>query len=99
MGQVVDFQAAREGRGPHCEGPAECILCRYQWEAVVPLGTIWLECPTCGSEKGHFLGPAIHKDHYEFVCECSNNLFTLGTDGTVLCPNCGWTHATYELIK
>lgn len=96
---IIDFQKAKEERDPHRSGAAECMLCKNQWQAVAPVGTLWLECPSCGSEKGHFLGMDTHEDRECFVCNCGNHLFVLGTSGTALCPNCGIEHAEYDFLE
>jgi DNA-directed RNA polymerase subunit RPC12/RpoP len=50
---IVDLAAAREERQPHWQGVARCVGCQHEWEAVAPMGTVWLECPECGMPKGH----------------------------------------------
>jgi hypothetical protein len=38
---------------PHIQGPAACVACRHQWQAVCPLGVIVdLECPRCHAPQG-----------------------------------------------
>lgn len=95
---IVDLDRERRDRSPHIGGEAECMLCKRRWTAVAPTGTTWLECPSCGSEKGHFIGAAI-RDLMGFSCDCGNGMFILYEDNTVGCPNCGITHATYEFIE
>lgn len=49
---VISLAAAREERQPHWTGTAKCIDCGHQWEAVAPLGQRWVDCPSCGLNKG-----------------------------------------------
>lgn len=87
MGDVVDFVAAKEEREPHMSGKARCLACKHEWEAVAPLGTIWLDCPECTLERGRFIGPC-ERDGSFWRCNCGNHLFEITPEG-VYCPNCG----------
>lgn len=49
---VISFAEAKAGRERTWEGKAHCVGCRHEWEAVAPLGTMWLECPECHLPKG-----------------------------------------------
>lgn len=33
-------------------GPVVCTRCQYSWVAVRPAGVIFLECPSCGAQRG-----------------------------------------------
>jgi hypothetical protein len=72
-------------------GQASCITCRFVWQAVAPVGTVWLECPNCHAEKGHFDFP-VHDSHKAYwQCSCGNNLFYISKEETY-CANCGIVH-------
>lgn len=73
----------------HGVGPAFCLGCGHEWEAVAPTGTVQLECPACRTLKGHwkfeFAPPA---GQLVRQCDCRNQLFYLTPDGH-MCANCG----------
>lgn len=50
MGEIIDLEKYR----PHVCGKARCLGCKYEWVAVAPTETIWLECPKCSAMKGQF---------------------------------------------
>ncbi len=41
-------------RRPHRQGPAYCIVCGFEWQAVAPVGTLFLECSRCHDSQGVF---------------------------------------------
>ena len=84
---VIDLAAAREEREPHLSGAAKCLACHHEWQAVAPVGTIWLECPACSLERGRFVR-AVARDGDHWQCNCGNDLFRATADG-MYCPNCG----------
>jgi len=74
---------------PHLSGKARCLNtdCRFEWEAVAPIGARWLECPSCSLERGRFLAQVERPgSHWHCVCGC--DLFYC-TDTGFYCPNCG----------
>jgi hypothetical protein len=88
---VIPFKrpVPKDETEPHGSGEAFCIACSHTWQAVAPVGTVDLECPSCHCHKG--------KWKFEFypsesqlvrVCDCGNQLFYLTPDGH-LCANCG----------
>jgi len=83
MGTVVNLS----DRKPHSSGPAHCMVCKYEWVAIAPVGVVWLECSNCGSMKGLFKY-SCQREGSEWVCNCGNTLFCVTPDGTY-CPNCG----------
>jgi hypothetical protein len=87
LGEVIDITANL----PHTEGPAVCLQCKHEWHCVAPTGTMAFECPECGTMKGVFQGICMPDDVYECECGCSY-CFIAGT-GSVMCVNCGVTHA------
>lgn len=49
MGDVVDITE----RLPHGAYYVACMICAYDWVAVVPAIASWpIECPECGKMKG-----------------------------------------------
>jgi len=94
MSKVVSLAKVREDKTPHCAGKAVCTACKHEWEAVAPVGVIWLGCPSCGTERGTF------KRHHEpedgtsvWNCNhCDTHLFTIISDGRCICAGCGETH-------
>lgn len=86
MGNVVSFKPRED---PHANGDAFCIFCKHEWLAVAPVGTMQLECPSCGSLKGIWKFPfAPNEGQLVRECNCSNQLFYITPDGHV-CANCG----------
>lgn len=43
MSNIHDLSQERVAREPHSTGPARCLDCGYEWVAVSPTGTVWLE--------------------------------------------------------
>ena len=83
---VVEFPQKTE---PHGQGPARCIGCRHNWQAVAPVGTVELECPECHTMKGRFLNIfGTYEDEPVWTCKCGNDLFRITATKT-LCINCG----------
>lgn len=87
MGKVLAFP---EHTVPHLRGPARCLACAHQWEAVAPEGTIMgLECPTCRLFRGVFEGLTEPEHGRRWVCHCGCDVFyILPTDGCQ-CLMCG----------
>lgn len=90
--KVVDFESEKVLRSPHVEGLARCLNCSYEWQAVAPTGTHELECRSCGSFKGYFVGSIQFEDAVEYVCDCDNNIYKIGSQNQVVCAKCGITH-------
>lgn len=96
MGDVIDFPTDKD---PTAEGEAICRSCKHIWEAVVPSGTFWFECPNCNERKGVFrnvFGALVGE--YEYRClTCTGTDFyirkkTLESVGEVRCRGCGLEH-------
>lgn len=68
-------------------GDAICE-CTHSWVAVAPVGTVWLVCPRCGTQKGRFKFPVNYAIKEVWTCQCSNQLFYITKDGAY-CPMCG----------
>jgi predicted nucleic acid-binding Zn ribbon protein len=83
MGEVISIDSKK----PHLEGRAVCVKCKHEWEAVVPIGTLNLECPNCSLFYGRLMHAIIRKeDHWE--CICGNDLMHV-TPNYYYCPCCG----------
>lgn len=79
MADVIAFKRA-EPDDPHISGKAHCIACKHEWVSVAPVGTVWLTCPECQTEKGLMKFPCVR--------EGGNDLFH-ATKDRFYCPNCG----------
>lgn len=86
MAQVVEFKR-KEPDDPHIAGQARCIACANEWVSVAPIGTAWLECPSCKCEKGLMKYPCA-REGKTWHCHCANELFYVTPEG-IYCPNCG----------
>lgn len=86
-GKVVDLAAARLARTPHTSGPCVCLGCKHEWVGVAPSGTIAVECPACGTEKGVRAG-TVFVDEPHWNCRgCDNNYLRVVAAG-IYCPLC-----------
>lgn len=87
MAEIISFERPT----PHMSGHARCIQCQHTWVATAPVGTYWLECPECGTNKGAFQEHCFFAEDSDtpvWSCECENQLFFVTHEG-VFCPNCG----------
>ena len=90
MSNVIDLEAKRREKGPHGVGPFICLGCRHEWTGVVSLPQKqWVDCPSCGLEKGTAQGPFLY-DNAHYACSCGNSLWLVASHG-VYCPMCGGT--------
>ena len=87
MTDIVDLQTERERRSPHSQGRALCMNCQHEWQAVVPVGVFWFECPACHAHKG-FFKYEFARDSLLYTCKCDNQLFCISEKRTY-CQNCG----------
>lgn len=98
---VVSLAAAREERQPHWTGTAHCVGCQAEWQAVVPIGTMWLECPSCELPKGTPKYPfGGSEGDLVLKCDCGCEALTAYKRARlffVKCMACGTdlTHAFY----
>jgi DNA-directed RNA polymerase subunit RPC12/RpoP len=95
---VVRLPANDTARG-WASGDAICIGCKHEWIQVSPVGSRWLECPACSSNKGIYKQP-FGADEGDSVFRCSycdsealtafyrRDLFYL------MCMSCGVDHTT-----
>lgn len=85
---VIDLAARRKEVIEQLRGPARCVACASEWEAVSQVGVVsHLECPTCHRECGVRLG-LCEPQGARWVCHCGNELFYLLPDGCQ-CLLCG----------
>lgn len=85
MSNVVCIDTAK----PHLAGAALCNVCRYEWQAVAPVGITELECPKCGAVHG-FFKVALAREAPSWVClNCGRDVFRLYQDGAFMCVMCG----------
>lgn len=89
MGTVIPFERKLPER-EYLLGEAICTTCRHTWAAMVPMGSVWLECPDCGAHAGRFRMPFVHEAEQHYVCHCDNDLLRV-TEQRVYCPACGMT--------
>ena len=87
---VVSLAANRQ----HLSGLAHCTACKHEWVAVAPVGTVWLECPSCGTERGLMKSPVEPNDgEMEFRCNCGCRIFGIRSNETgdvwIFCVSCG----------
>ena len=88
MSNVVHLQ-------PTCTGTAICRACKYEWEAVIPAGQIYFECPNCNEHKAVFKHTfAAGEGEFEYACNCGSQDFyihkkTICSVGVVKCRMCG----------
>lgn len=97
MSNVVDFRAAREEREPHWQGTVKCLGCKHEWQGVAPLGTLIVDCPSCGLPKGHPKHPfGPRPGDAVYACTtCESEAMTLYKRGgrmRVICMGCGVDH-------
>ena len=86
MSKILEFKPP-EKTVPHLVGQAHCNQCQHKWEGVAPVGTIFLECPQCHTNKGLFTNH-VEPQGDRWVCGCKCQLFFVSKRGTQ-CMNCG----------
>ena len=93
MSETIDFARAKAERSPHLSGQARCVACKHEWAAVAPLGTLQLECPSCGLERGQWAYPfSLDKGQMIYVCNfCDSTNFAIQSH-RAFCVGCGTTH-------
>jgi hypothetical protein len=89
VNKVIDLNAYKEEHEPHKQGPAKCMGCKHEWQAVAPLECIeFFECPSCSAMKGFFVRPVSRFQYPILTCNCGNDLMHVTQSGTY-CVNCG----------
>lgn len=102
MTKIINLESERNRRAvraedqtPHLSGPAICLDCRREWIAVAPVGTTWLQCPSCGLEKGRLRG-ALYEQGTHWHCDCGNELFACSQRHGWYCVSCGAAQRGWE---
>lgn len=73
---VIPFAKA-ETKESWIGGKAKCVGCQHEWEASAPTGTLWLECPACGTMRGAWVYPVGGQVGDEFFsCNCGGEALT-----------------------
>ena len=86
MAKVIPFPTKKI---PSLRGPARCLHCFNEWEAVTPEGIVAsLECPECHLYKGILQGVMEPEGDTRWVCHCGCDLFYIVTSG-LQCLMCG----------
>lgn len=85
---VINLAEFKADRTPHMTGKAQCAGCGTDWEAVAPVGTHELDCPSCGAHKGFFVNTVVRGDQ-EWECNCGSTLFRIAKHCGPYCVNCG----------
>jgi hypothetical protein len=88
VAEVVSLADAKAARTLHLEGPAQCVGCRHEWQAVAPVGVEHLECPACGLHKGLWAKP-VQRGEQIWRCNCGGELFRIAPHVGPYCANCG----------
>jgi len=98
MGDILQFQKPEkepEEIDPHMSGFAVCIACRHEWMAVVPVGVIDLQCPSCNLPRGQMMNPAEVDAGFIIACTfCNSTHHQILTDEIgmpigFVCVGCG----------
>ena len=102
MTTIINLKSERERRvaraeenTPHLSGSARCLGCKHEWVAVAPVGTSWLECPSCRLGKGRYVSTFMEDDSH-WHCDCGNELFACSQRYGWYCPMCGACQKGWE---
>lgn len=89
MNTITDLSVARSKKNPTISGVACCSACKHEWAAVAPVGTVFLACPSCHTNKARFVDPVLLEPGTERLeCQCGCQLFSV-TRNALVCINCG----------
>ena len=93
MSETIDFAKAKAERSPHLACKARCVACKHEWQAVAPLGTLELECPSCGLTRGQWMYPFnLDKGQMIFVCNTCDVTGSRSWSHRAFCVGCGQSH-------
>lgn len=99
-GNVVDLAAFRGDKVSYTQGPAKCLDCAHEWEAMIPVGEAHVECPECETLRGVRMtpvNPAVGDT--VFTCQhCQSTQMTIYRD-RVLCAGCGFEHDWSDVVE
>lgn len=87
MSHVVSLDERRQEKNPHRSGPARCMNCKHEWEAVAPIGVTALECPKCLTSHGLYKGMSM-TEFDQWQCKCGERMFFIDVHGPY-CAHCG----------
>jgi len=87
MNKIISFEERRLAKTPHKEGRALCLQCHHDWQAVAPIGTTQLECPSCHLMQGVFYG-VMSTERPQWQCACGEFVFFIDQRGPY-CAHCG----------
>lgn len=94
---VISFAEAKAERQPHWTGRCKCVGCGHEWEAVAPIGKMWVDCPCCNLPKGtpkFPFGGAVGDT--VFTCNCGSEALTAYFRKGLFrlrCMGCGTDHS------
>lgn len=81
---------SESGAVRHIAVPAVCLACRHKWSAVAPAGTVALECPACGTNRGVSAEHVLPGDGAIWQCGCGCHAFSYSAKYRGwLCLSCG----------
>lgn len=87
FGSAIDETDTGE---PNLTGPARCVRCGHEWEAVVPQSTGFaqIECGNCGGEDTGFGMTLVKRGGAQWRCDCGCFAFGI-SPAEIYCLNCG----------
>lgn len=88
MTNIISLDEHRQAQTPHLSGEAVCPVCTHRWQAVAPVGTTNLGCPSCGSIRGQFANTVLRGDTC-WVCTCGSDTFRISPEVGPYCICCG----------
>lgn len=89
MGDVVAFSRQEKAEEPWLSGTGYCMECKHEWAATAPVGANVFTCPSCGTEKGTWMG-VVEPPAERWECNCGGQLFFVTRSGFD-CARCGTT--------
>lgn len=94
-GQIIEFPARASETEEWITGRVRCLACCNEWIGVAPAGTVGIECPRCGMEKGVFRNLPVRIEEPHYQCSCGSASFSI-TPRRVYCINCGRSHRPFD---
>jgi hypothetical protein len=71
----------------YLKGKARCSVCKHEYQAKAPVGSTWLNCPSCGLDKAQYIYDVVPiEDTSECACGC--DVFRVSAKA-VHCIHCG----------